>query len=389
MTIDAQAIDEPSATASGVAFSPYATPAQIDASFALGEHIASPAYRRACLIVAGTYVASASLAIGVEHETGTVTTGLLAWLLGALYVGASQSRPLFAMLTLWSALPTIVIDLLFFPSEEFFGAYTPAMIIIESIRVAACAALAVPMIRPIGTLRGWWSVRDLLGSRLWSLPGYLLGYPRAHWVGGVRASWAVTVNWLLVSGLVGVLLEQAARESASRDAPSAWTLLAYGVASMLVYSWGAVGAWRACTRIRRPFVRRTMGWTAKAVVAAFTAAIAYLALVEHARFASWPDVVVRAFGIAKMPAATLTVWTDGRGATLSGRLGLGSARKLTWLLDAYPNVDTLRLASGGGSISEGARVADVVKQRSLDTHVRSRCSACCAHRTIRCGIHRM
>lgn len=76
-------------------------------------------------------------------------------------------------------------------------------------------------------------------------------------------------------------------------------------------------------------------------------------------------------------ATRLEVRADGRSILLSGGINDGSAQQLAKALDMAPSVKTVVLSSEGGWIREGKLLADVIRQRGLDTYVEGHCASAC------------
>jgi ATP-dependent protease ClpP protease subunit len=68
---------------------------------------------------------------------------------------------------------------------------------------------------------------------------------------------------------------------------------------------------------------------------------------------------------------------DGRALVLSGVFGSGSANKVRAQLEQTPDVTTLVLESGGGRIAEAVDVAQMVRERKLNTYVETHCESAC------------
>jgi hypothetical protein len=68
---------------------------------------------------------------------------------------------------------------------------------------------------------------------------------------------------------------------------------------------------------------------------------------------------------------------DGRALVLSGVFGSGSASKVRAQLEQTPDVTTLVLESGGGRIAEAVDVAQMVRERKLNTYVETHCESAC------------
>jgi hypothetical protein len=76
-------------------------------------------------------------------------------------------------------------------------------------------------------------------------------------------------------------------------------------------------------------------------------------------------------------AFRLSLAADGRSVTLSGLFDFGLTRALEALLAEAPEVDLLRLNSGGGRVAEARGVALLVHRHGLAASAVSECSSAC------------
>jgi hypothetical protein len=77
------------------------------------------------------------------------------------------------------------------------------------------------------------------------------------------------------------------------------------------------------------------------------------------------------------PPATLEVRPDGRSILLAGGINDGCAEHLDAALQIAPEVTTVVLFSGGGWLSEGELLANVIRKRGLNTYVEANCTSAC------------
>lgn len=92
------------------------------------------------------------------------------------------------------------------------------------------------------------------------------------------------------------------------------------------------------------------------------------ALVEHARVAA---------GAQPGGTTRLEIRADGRSILLSGGINDGSAEQLDRALEMAPSVTTVVLASEGGWIREGKKLAEVIGKRGLNTYIEQYCVSAC------------
>lgn len=76
-------------------------------------------------------------------------------------------------------------------------------------------------------------------------------------------------------------------------------------------------------------------------------------------------------------AAALSVSKDGSTIDLDGYIVAGSVSDLADVLDQAPGVKLIRLASQGGRIAPALDMADMIRERGLETRVDSSCESAC------------
>lgn len=203
-----------------------------------------------------------------------------------------------------------------------------------------------------------------------------VGFFRRHYRGDYslgRSYWAHTflVQWLALLAAV-LLLPWLADNFRARYASGAFLAMLASV--VLVFYWAVVGTWASANK----HVSRggRAGWATAAKIVIFLGALkmvvdlvqAYPAIREH-----WGVAMGRQLG----PPTTLQVRADGKSILLSGGINDGSAELLEQALQRTPGVDTVVLASEGGWIREGTRLAEVIRRRGLNTYVEQFCASAC------------
>jgi hypothetical protein len=106
---------------------------------------------------------------------------------------------------------------------------------------------------------------------------------------------------------------------------------------------------------------------------------------------------VIAADLGPKPAIRLSV--DGSRLSLAGEMGFGTTRLVRDALIRHPGIKGVELDSPGGSAAEGFALSRLVRERDLDTYVRSDCASACvlvfasgrermAASSARFGLHR-
>lgn len=143
---------------------------------------------------------------------------------------------------------------------------------------------------------------------------------------------------------------------------------------IVMWFWAIRGTWASASRHAERGGRRIWAGLAKFVI--FIGAIRVIIQV----FISVPAILehMEVIGGAEHgPPMQVELLQDGEAMLVSGGFNDGEAEQLAAALDAHPNVRTLVLSSGGGWLNEGMRMADLVRQRKLNTHVIDECSSAC------------
>jgi hypothetical protein len=142
-----------------------------------------------------------------------------------------------------------------------------------------------------------------------------------------------------------------------------------------VWLWSVVGIWRSASRHRA-----RGGWPfwanlAKAVVILGIARMTLLLLTSLG-----PQMALSAqLAVGRDPLGIPSVQlsSDGQIVVLIGLLGEGSASALAKMLATAPRAQTLMLDSLGGRIREARELAQLVRDRQLNTYVVTECDSAC------------
>ncbi|MBL8200836.1 MAG: hypothetical protein JNK40_07680 [Chromatiales bacterium] len=226
----------------------------------------------------------------------------------------------------------------------------------------------------------------------------MTGYPGRHWRGELSPAVTWWVNCVAVSALLWWAVPRLAVAGgfaradtlANFCAASALQFLQIG----LVPLWQMVGLWRCGDRRGLVPDRWRIGRVVQVTAFLFTVLITMRGLVFGAE-----QVIGARVALALGPYSyTVSVLHGGREIAVSGGLGYGVADAVRALLVAHPGVRRIRLDSGGGALSEGTRLRDVILEGGLDTYTARECSSACVsafaggrfrylQRGARMGVH--
>lgn len=188
---------------------------------------------------------------------------------------------------------------------------------------------------------------------------------RSYWVNGVAVNIILTIAALVATGFGTSRYLQA----------FAWAFLGLIALTIVLRTWSLVGIWRSAGRHAARggstfwgFVARIMVVLGVLVFLAQTPAL-WLQTKEFAQIAVGRDPIGQ--------AAALSVSKDGSTIDLDGYIVAGSVSDLADVLDQAPGVKLIRLASQGGRIAPALDMADMIRERGLETRVDSSCESAC------------
>jgi len=224
------------------------------------------------------------------------------------------------------------------------------------------------------------------------------GYLLRHWRGelGPGITW-----WVNGVALSAVLWWTLPRLAVAGDFAYADTLGKFCAAFLLQFVqiglvplWQMVGLWRCGGRRALGTDRRFAGRATQVAAFLFTILITMRGLVFGAEQAIGARVA-----LALGPYSyTVTLLRGGREIAVEGGLGFGVAAAVEALVNDNPGVRRIRLDSGGGALSEGTKLREVIMARNMDTYTRRGCSSACVsafaggrfrylQRGARIGVH--
>lgn len=205
----------------------------------------------------------------------------------------------------------------------------------------------------------------------------MTGYIVRHWRGelGPGVTW-----WLNCVALTAALWWTLPRLAVAGDFAYADTLGRFCAASTLQFLqiglvplWQMVGLWRCAARHSLAPGRRLAGRAAQVAAFLFTVLITMRGLVFGAELVIGARV---AFALGPY-SYTVALLHGGREIAVSGGLGFGVSADVQAMLAANPGVRRIRLDSGGGALSEGTKLREVIIARGLDTYTARGCSSAC------------
>lgn len=203
-----------------------------------------------------------------------------------------------------------------------------------------------------------------------------LAFFRRHYNGDYSLGRSYWVNTFLVSlfapALGLMLLPWLGRSFPARYSSAAFLLLT--VLGLLIWFWAVSGTWASASK----HVQRggKAGWATAAKLLIIIGVLRTAGELVSG-WPTWKEHIEVAAGAQMGPGAELVVRADGRSILLHGGINDGTAEQLEQALQAAPGVTTVVLSSSGGWIREGHMLADVIRQRSLNTYVEGYCASAC------------
>ena len=201
-------------------------------------------------------------------------------------------------------------------------------------------------------------------------------FVRRHWRGHyplVHAYWINFVGLTLLLGLLGNHALPWMTQFFSARAGSV-VALSFSAFVLLALSWSVRGVWVSASAHRGRGGSGAWALVAKLlmVLAVYNWASGLVSsapgLEEHAQIA---------MGESIGSPTQVELRVDGRSVLLSGGINDGSSTLLEEVLTRAPKVDTVALNSVGGWIHEGELLAQVIRQRGLNTYVEGYCASAC------------
>ncbi|MFZ6655344.1 hypothetical protein [Undibacterium sp. TJN19] len=206
-------------------------------------------------------------------------------------------------------------------------------------------------------------------------------YLLKHWRGNLPlglAFWGngILIGNVLVSAIMAGIKQMTEMSGSSLPVLSMVSLLTL-VLTMLVWCWSFTGIWRSA----RKHARRG-GSSGAAVVAQLIVALNVVYMASNIVNSIAPQMreyFLIATGNDDMKIIEISHSPKGDSLYLKGILGTGSADKFAAELAQTSQVRFIVLNSGGGRLLEAERIADLVRQRRLDTYVEGLCASACTY----------
>ena len=205
----------------------------------------------------------------------------------------------------------------------------------------------------------------------------LFAYIARHWRGELRLSVSWWINCVALTLLLLPLIPWIAHTSgiASSDSAAGHTAI-LGLVLMqtaIIPLWQMVGLWQATDRSLRTTDRIFTARLTQVAAVLFTLLIATRGLVAGSEQILAARVAY-ALGSYQYQVELLP---GAREIEVSGGLGYGVTTAVTKLLANNPDVRRIRLNSGGGALSEGVRLRELIIAHRLDTYSSRECSSAC------------
>jgi hypothetical protein len=208
-------------------------------------------------------------------------------------------------------------------------------------------------------------------------------YLSRHWAGHLPLPVAFWINSVLVSVLVAAAVEYTngrIRAHGGTLRGLAIIALVYFVFMVVFWVWSAVGIWRSAYWHRRR--GGTPGWGLAARTLVVLSVLAILGRSGSIALGTAELGAIAAGGDRIGPVAEMKVSPDGRDLSVRGTLAAGASDRFAALIEANPAVRRILLSSPGGRMFEAERMADLIRQRRLDTRVEDNCESACTHLLI-------
>lgn len=225
----------------------------------------------------------------------------------------------------------------------------------------------------------------------------LVDYLKRHWRGEQRITHFVLSGCILAL-LIGHLLsdQPAPADLVEHYQRYALFLMIELVAGTVMCAWWGVGVWRMTQRWLG--AERSLLIGICFAIGGMTALLyAFDRMADRDQQMTLFALGVIAADLGPKPAISLSA--DGSRLFLAGEMGFGTTRLVRDALIRHPGIKEVELDSPGGSAAEGFALSRLVRERDLDTYVRSDCASACvlvfasgrermAASSARFGLHR-
>jgi len=205
------------------------------------------------------------------------------------------------------------------------------------------------------------------------------GYLARHWLGQLSLPVSFWFNGFLgyLVATIAVVLVGASSLLRTEFSPAIGllSLIAVWAITFAVLGWHFVGTWRAATIYS--INRTNVFWPVATKFFLCTAIALTLSQFAGRGFPQIQEMYGIYAGDEEVGKYAFRVLRDGRELEFSGGITYGASKEFERFMDTLGTLTTVHLNSDGGRIEEAQRIGDLIKKRSLDTYVASRCLSAC------------
>lgn len=195
-----------------------------------------------------------------------------------------------------------------------------------------------------------------------------LSLPVSYWINGAVGTVITSILLLIVTSSVN-------SEDDFHPSIAFATLLFVWLASFAFVTWQMVGIWGSATVYQRTNPAKFWGGIAK--VAVVVGALRVLAEFGTSGGPQILEMYKIYAGDDERGKHAFRVLRDGQELEFSGPVRFGAAKEFESFLNALGALKVVHLDSQGGRILEAQKMADMIKQRGLNTYVANRCLSAC------------
>lgn len=205
----------------------------------------------------------------------------------------------------------------------------------------------------------------------------LFTYIARHWRGELNLGLSWWINCVALTLLLLPLVPWIAHSTgiSGSDSAAGYTAI-LGLVVMqvgIIPLWQMVGLWQASDRQLRTTDRIFTARLTQVAAVLFTLLIATRGLVAGSE-----QILAARVAYALGPYQyQVNLLPGGREIEVSGGLGYGVTASVAKLLASNPDIRRIRLNSGGGALSEGVRLREIIIAHGLDTYSSRECSSAC------------
>jgi hypothetical protein len=199
-----------------------------------------------------------------------------------------------------------------------------------------------------------------------------------HWRGELSLPVSYWVNGSLLSVSIMLLFLFMAEVTSDWELrTTAFVMLGLMTLLIVLMIWSTVGILRSAGQHAKR--GGSAGWATAAQVVTCLGALSFVGQLGTKIGPQMNEFASIAFNYDSLKRVEATLAPDGKSLALQGTIGTGSFEYVQQILNAASGVRTLVLDSQGGRLREAEQLAELVRERGMDTYVEGQCASACTY----------